>query len=684
MKNIDRNLWPTVLVVGIALLGAVLLACGEGADDSGVIAMDSQFAPEGGEVAMAAVAADTSTAAPAPAATAGSFAAPAATPEPIVASEPDFMVVEESVSDETAEQSAGADGAGQTAPDSDAEGEQATLVQQQRIVVRTVDMSLVVADIQSSMDGVASVAASMGGWTVSSSRGNEFSGNIAVRVPAARLDEAIARMRLLAAEVESETTTSKDVTDEYFDSQARLNNYRATETAMLKLLEQAENARDALEIQKELFNVQEDIERLLGTLKRLEETAAFSLMRVSLRLQRVDLAVNAGADLTVNVGQTVRFKATFQTTDESSEYLVEWDFGDNSEPIYSTFTAPTSEPGTRVTAAVQHVFGDHRDSPYFVEVRISGASESSPLFGRDTVRVTVIDTEQMRVDAGSDQTGAVGRDMRFRAFFVPPDGIDEFSYTWDFGDGSPLVANNRVILTEDSSRMVTAVASHVYRSAEESPYIVQIKMMGVGEAGSVRGSDKIVVTVTEAPAINVSAGEPITVEAGASVRLRGTFNRPDGVRNMRYRWEFGDGTSAVDGTLDAGNSVEVEHTYILIRADASQYTAKLTVTGDSDGGIVTASSEVFVTVIEGEGWIVGGYDLTGTTKEAVRSLSALVRAVTTAGIWVIVFSPFWGGCIAIAVVLGRRSARRRAAAKPQPPTDTDAERETPGDSEPQS
>lgn len=677
MKNIDMNLWPTVLVVGIALLGAVLLACGEGADDS------ADYGLEGGEAAMAAVAADTSTAAPAPA-PAGAFAAPAATPAPIVAAASDSVVAEEAASDETAQQSAGADGAGEASPDSNAEGEQATLVQQQRIVVRTVDMSLVVADIQSSMDGVASVAASMGGWTVSSSRGNEFSGNIAVRVPAARLDEAIARMRLLAAEVESEITTSKDVTDEYFDSQARLNNYRATETAMLKLLEQAENARDALEIQKELFNVQEDIERLLGTLKRLEETAAFSLMRVSLQLQRVDLAVNVGADLTVNVGQTVRFKATFQTTDESSEYLVKWDFGDNSEPIYSTFTAPTSEPGTRVTAAVQHVFGDHRDSPYFVEVRISGSSESSPLFGRDTVRVTVVDTEQMQVDGGEDQTGAVGRIMRFRAFFVPPDGIDEFSYTWDFGDGSNLVGNTRVILTEDSSRMVTAVASHVYQSAEESPYIVQIKMVGTGEAGSVRGSDKIVVTVTEAPVINVSAGESITVEAGASVRLRGTFNRPDGVRNMRYRWEFGDGTSPVDGALDEGNSVEVEHRYILIRADASQYTAKLTVTGDSEGGLVTASSEVVVTVIEGEGWIVGGYDLTGTTKAAVRSLSALVRALTTAAIWVIVFSPFWGGCIAIAVVLGRRSARRRAASKPQPPVDTDAERETPGDSKPQS
>ena len=683
MKNVNMNLWTAVLLVGVALMSAALLACGGSDDSADYSSRQESYGLESGEAAVDAPAAMS---APAPAAPtpAPAFAAPAATPAPFVTSASDAAVAEESAADETAMQSAAAGGeAGDAASDAADGGEQATLVQQQRIVVRTVDMSLVVADIQSSMDGVASVAANMGGWTVSSSRGSEFTGNIAVRVPAARLDEAISRMRMLAAAVESEVTTSKDVTDEYFDAQARLNNYRATETAMLNLLEQAQNARDALEIQRELFNVQEDIERLLGTLKRLEETAAFSLMRIRLQLQRVDLSVNAGPDLTVNVGQTVRFKATFQTTDESSEYLVEWNFGDNSPPVSSTFTAPTSEPGTRVTAAVQHIFGDHRDSPYFVEARISGASESSPLFGRDTVKVTVVDTEQMRVDAGDDQTGAVGRDMRFRAFFEPPEGIDEFTYTWDFGDGSYLVQNNRVILTEDSSRMVTAVASHAYQSAEESPYIVQIKMVGTGEAGSVRGSDKIVVTVTEVPAINVSAGEWITVEAGSAARLRGTFNRPDGVVNMRYRWDFGDGTSPVEGALDEGNSIEVEHTYILIREDASQYTAKLTVTGDSDGGLVEASSEVTVNVIQGEGWIVGGYDLTGTSKEAVRALSALVRAATTAAIWLIVFSPFWGGCIAIAVVLGRMSSRRRAASKPRTPANPDEGREAQDDSEPQ-
>ena len=86
--------------------------------------------------------------------------------------------------------------------------------------------------------------------------------------------------------------------------------------------------------------------------------------------------------------------------------------------------------------------------------------------------------------------------------------------------------------------MVTGVTNHVYGNAAESPYIVQIKMVGTGEAGVVEGSDKIVVTVTEVPVLLVSAGENITVEAGATARFRGTFTRPVGVTDLRYRWRL--------------------------------------------------------------------------------------------------------------------------------------------------
>jgi hypothetical protein len=197
------------------------------------------------------------------------------------------------------------------------------------------------------------------------------------------------------------------------------------------------------------------------------------------------------------------------------------------------------------------------------------------------------------------------------------------------------------------------VTNHVYGSAAESPYIVQIKMVGTGEAGVVEGSDKIVVTVTEVPVLLVSAGENVTVEAGATARFRGTFTRPAGVTDLRYRWSFGDGSAVEEGDLDEESRVETEHKYGHVRREP--YTATLTVVGDSEAGAVEASSSVQVTVIEGTGWVVGGYNIEGNTKDAVRVLTAVARALVTVGIWVAVLSPIWGGVIAVVFGLNRLS-----------------------------
>ena len=412
----------TILLVGVTL--AVILAAACGADEEAA----EPEAPQ-----AAAVPADPA----APVAPSGAPGAPRA-----AMAAPTAVMMAPTPASAAAAPSSGAGGAAESDKDgngsSDASGDElATLASNQRIVVRTMDMGLVVANIQAAMDRIASVAANMGGWTVSSERSDDFSGKVAVRVPADRLDEAVALVRGAATGVEWEISTSEDVTAEYYDSQSRIRNLRATETAMLNLLERAPDAEDALAIRNSLTEVQEDLEVLLGRIKLLEETSAFSLINVTMRVQRIDLNVDAGPDRTVSIGQTVRFKATFRAPDDSSTYRVEWDFGDRSRPTGDSFTAPTTEPGTRVTAAVTHVFADYRDSPYFVDVRIWGGSDTSPLFGQDTIKVTVIDTDQMPVDAGEDQTAAVGRNVRFRAFFEPPEGIDQFTYTWDFGDGSP-------------------------------------------------------------------------------------------------------------------------------------------------------------------------------------------------------------------------------------------------------
>ena len=116
---------------------------------------------------------------------------------------------------------------------------QASVAAQNRIIVRTVGMGLIVDNVAGAVDLVGDVALELGGWTVSSDRNAIHRGSVSVRVPAQQLDEAVRRIRALGNRVDWESSTSQDVTDEYVDSNSRLRSLRATEEALLGLAEQS-------------------------------------------------------------------------------------------------------------------------------------------------------------------------------------------------------------------------------------------------------------------------------------------------------------------------------------------------------------------------------------------------------------------------------------------------------------
>ena len=438
-------------------------------------------------------------------------------------------------------------------------GDTATLVQQRRIIVRTVDMGIVVDDVGESIDAIGGVAEEMGGWLVSSSHAEEHFGFVSVRVPAERLDEAIQRLRIMAQDVKSEITSSRDVTDEYYDIQARLTNLEATEGALIKLLDRAEKVEDALSIQQSLSEVQENIERLQGRIKLLEQTAAYSLINVSLEL-------------------------------------------------------------------------------------VKG---------------------KMSIDAGPDKATAVDESVRFRATFTPPPDIEEFTFTWDFGDGSNPVSSSRTAPTEDESKRVTATFTHVYADERDSPYIAQIKISGFGEAGEFEGEDTVIVTVSRAPVIDVFAGEHFSIEAGDTVQFSGSFTRPSEIRDVKYVWDFGDGSEPKGGSVAEGvTTVVASHTYPNHRP--YPYEVRLTITAQSDAGPVEKSSVVGVFVDEPLGWTIAGWDGEDQIKGAVRSLSAVGLGLTTLGIWFVIFAPVWAVVIVVVVLVRRRRARNPQTPDPEP------------------
>lgn len=142
------------------------------------------------------------------------------------------------------------------------------------MLVYTASLVMAVYQVEPGLDGVQRVAQEAGGYL--SSRQDT---SIVVRVPRDRFDDVVAKIEKLG-DVTHRDIKAQDVTDEYVDVAARLKNAYAMRDRLTDLLSRAAS-KDALDIEKELGRVTEDIERMEGRLKLLRDQIAFSTITVS-------------------------------------------------------------------------------------------------------------------------------------------------------------------------------------------------------------------------------------------------------------------------------------------------------------------------------------------------------------------------------------------------------------------
>jgi DNA-binding protein YbaB len=168
----------------------------------------------------------------------------------------------------------------------------APLAQQvERKIIKNADLTVVVEDPAQSMKDITALAEGIGGYVVSSNLYQSTygpnsipvpEGNIVIRVPADRLNEALEKIKGDAVEVRSENVSGQDVTDQYVDLQSRLTAKEATEKKLLEILEEAERTEDVLAVYQQLQQVQSDIEVLKGQIKYIDQSAAMSSVSVRL------------------------------------------------------------------------------------------------------------------------------------------------------------------------------------------------------------------------------------------------------------------------------------------------------------------------------------------------------------------------------------------------------------------
>ena len=149
-------------------------------------------------------------------------------------------------------------------------------------VVRTASLRLSVkrGGFDATIDEAGSIAAGLGGFVVSSSatQGSEkrlVRGTIVVRVPARSYDEAVSSLRSLG-KVEARNESGEDVSQEYVDLSARIRHLQAVESQLLELLDRANTVGAALAVQRQLSQIQLDLEQARGRLQYLDDRIAFA------------------------------------------------------------------------------------------------------------------------------------------------------------------------------------------------------------------------------------------------------------------------------------------------------------------------------------------------------------------------------------------------------------------------
>ena len=157
--------------------------------------------------------------------------------------------------------------------------------QTDRLVVQESNLSLVVKNVRESSDKATDWAKSVGGYMVSSSLSQPEEAPYAyvvLRIPAKDLKPAIEYFRSLAIKVSSENLLGTDVTDEYIDIDSRLDTLNKTKAKFEEILSKATAVQDILTVQRELINLQDQIDSLKGRQQYLEKTA--ELAKISLHL----------------------------------------------------------------------------------------------------------------------------------------------------------------------------------------------------------------------------------------------------------------------------------------------------------------------------------------------------------------------------------------------------------------
>ncbi len=155
-----------------------------------------------------------------------------------------------------------------------------------RLVIKTATISCEVTNYDEALGQIQKIVAQFGGYIIFSTtqvhENNVKSGSVSLRIDAKHFDTALQEIKKSARKVETESIQGNDVTEEFYDLTARLENKRKAEKRYQEILASAKTTKDILEVEQALTNVREEIERMEGRKRYLEDQIALSTITINL------------------------------------------------------------------------------------------------------------------------------------------------------------------------------------------------------------------------------------------------------------------------------------------------------------------------------------------------------------------------------------------------------------------
>ncbi len=175
-------------------------------------------------------------------------------------------------------------------PDSEPRPNDTDLEKAEQKIIRNAELTLDVPEPEDAMDDVTRLAQDMNGYVSDASMQTYADRRpriqMTIRMPEENFDAFNQAVRDLGT-ITFSRIWSSDVTEEYIDLEAQLENLKSEEVALRRILEEATTVEDMLNVRRELNEVRSRIDSIQGRLRYLDDRVSLSTFQLTIRPEDV-------------------------------------------------------------------------------------------------------------------------------------------------------------------------------------------------------------------------------------------------------------------------------------------------------------------------------------------------------------------------------------------------------------